>query len=117
MSASALAACTCCLPLVSCALTPGDYNPVTTPAEFGPHSCLRQMYYCGSDAQNHYFIREMTPSLHPSASCFKIDKTLVLYAPEKPFSPKRARWTPLTAWPISAHTTSRGTRPSQSLPK
>lgn len=108
------ASAACCLILASCALTPGDYKPVTDAAEFGPHSFLHNIYYCGSDAQNHYFVREMKTWWAPASSYFKIDRTLATYTPEKPFSPKRSQWDSITAtprflkpatsaWPILGH--------------
>lgn len=109
MNASITAACS--MLLASCSLTPGDYTPATDSTAFGPHSFLQNMYYCGSDAQNHYFAREMRP-WWASTHYFKIDRTLAKYTPEKPFSSQRSQWDHVTspphfpkakpsAWPIS----------------
>ena len=116
----------CSLIFASCAITPDDYKPVTDSTEFGPHTYLRNMYYCGSDAQNHYFAREMRPLLpgwHPSTHYFKIDRKLVRYTQDKPFSPKRSQWETVvseprflhpapSAWPIPRSTSSTHVPPS-----
>lgn len=107
---------TYCLILASCTLRPGDYTPVTDSTAFGPHTLLHDIYYCGSDAKNHYFTRDMKP-WWASSHYFKIDKSLIIYEREKPFSPRRAQWDSVpapprflnektSAWPISRRTPS-----------